>query len=33
MLGTTIAILPLLVFYMFASKRIIAGLTSGAVKT
>lgn len=33
MLGTTIAVLPLLVFYLFASKRIIAGLTSGAVKS
>ncbi|MCX6130406.1 MAG: carbohydrate ABC transporter permease [Proteobacteria bacterium] len=33
MLGTSIAILPLLVFYMLMSKKIIAGLTSGAVKT
>ena len=33
MLGTSIAILPLLVFYLFASKKIIAGLTSGAVKS
>jgi multiple sugar transport system permease protein len=33
MLGTTIAILPLLIFYMFSSRKIIAGLTSGAVKT
>ncbi len=33
MLGTTVAILPLLIFYMFSSRKIIAGLTSGAVKT
>lgn len=32
MLGTTISILPIVVFYLFASKQMIAGLTSGAVK-
>ncbi|MBU2864057.1 carbohydrate ABC transporter permease [Reinekea marina] len=32
MLGTTISILPLLAIYMTASKQMIAGLTSGAVK-
>ncbi|WP_295895947.1 carbohydrate ABC transporter permease [uncultured Vibrio sp.] len=32
MLGTTISILPILIFYMFSSKQMIAGLTSGAVK-
>ncbi|MCG3723446.1 carbohydrate ABC transporter permease [Vibrio cincinnatiensis] len=32
MLGTTISILPLVVTYLFASKQMISGLTSGAVK-
>lgn len=32
MLGTTISILPILIFYMLSSKQMIAGLTSGAVK-
>lgn len=32
MLGTTISILPLIALYMTASKQMIAGLTSGAVK-
>lgn len=32
MLGTTMSILPLIGLYMIASKQMIAGLTSGAVK-
>ena len=32
MLGTTISILPLVIAYIFGSKQMIAGLTSGAVK-
>lgn len=32
MLGTTISILPLVTIYLFASKQMISGLTSGAVK-
>ncbi|AJQ92268.1 carbohydrate ABC transporter permease [Gynuella sunshinyii] len=32
MLGTTISILPLIALYMFASRQMISGLTSGAVK-
>ncbi|TCS43933.1 carbohydrate ABC transporter permease [Reinekea marinisedimentorum] len=32
MLGTTISILPLIAIYMTASKQMISGLTSGAVK-
>ncbi|PWI33412.1 sugar ABC transporter permease [Vibrio albus] len=32
MLGTTISILPLIITYLFASKQMISGLTSGAVK-
>jgi multiple sugar transport system permease protein len=32
MLGTTLSILPLIAIYMTASKQMIAGLTSGAVK-
>ena len=32
MLGTTISILPLIALYMVASRQMIAGLTSGAVK-
>ena len=32
MLGTTISLLPILVTYMCASKQMISGLTSGAVK-
>ncbi len=32
MLGTTISILPLIAIYMVASKQMISGLTSGAVK-
>jgi len=32
MLGTTISILPLVTAYLFASKQMISGLTSGAVK-
>lgn len=32
MLGTTISILPLVVAYLFASRQMISGLTSGAVK-
>lgn len=32
MLGTTISILPLVAIYMTASKQMISGLTSGAVK-
>ncbi|WP_428243979.1 carbohydrate ABC transporter permease [Gynuella sp.] len=32
MLGTTISILPLIALYMLASRQMISGLTSGAVK-
>ena len=32
MVGTTLAFLPVLVAYFFFSRKIIAGLTSGAVK-
>ncbi|WP_181143965.1 carbohydrate ABC transporter permease [Vibrio chagasii] len=32
MLGTTISILPLVITYLLASKQMISGLTSGAVK-
>lgn len=32
MLGTTVSILPLIGIYMVASKQMISGLTSGAVK-
>lgn len=32
MLGTTISMLPIIVFYALASKQMIASLTSGAVK-
>lgn len=32
MLGTTISILPLITAYIFASRQMISGLTSGAVK-
>jgi multiple sugar transport system permease protein len=32
MLGTFISILPLVLIYMAASKQMISGLTSGAVK-
>ncbi|MCH8551929.1 MAG: carbohydrate ABC transporter permease [Natronospirillum sp.] len=32
MLGTTVSILPLIAIYMVASKQMISGLTSGAVK-
>lgn len=32
MLGTTISVLPLITTYLFASKQMISGLTSGAVK-
>ncbi|MGL6261221.1 carbohydrate ABC transporter permease [Vibrio sp. WXL103] len=32
MLGTTISILPLVTAYLFASRQMISGLTSGAVK-
>ncbi len=32
MLGTTVSILPLIMIYMVASKQMISGLTSGAVK-
>ena len=32
MLGTTISIIPLIALYMTASKQMISGLTSGAVK-
>ena len=32
MLGTTISILPLVITYLFASRQMISGLTSGAVK-
>lgn len=32
MLGTTISIMPIVTFYLFASRQMIAGLTSGAVK-
>ncbi|GAD00899.1 carbohydrate ABC transporter permease [Agarivorans albus] len=32
MLGTTISILPIVTFYLFASRQMISGLTSGAVK-
>lgn len=32
MLGTTISLLPIVVTYLFASKQMISGLTSGAVK-
>ena len=30
--GASIAIIPILVVYLFANKQFIAGLTSGAVK-
>lgn len=33
MLGTTIAVLPMLVGFLFSSKQMISGLTSGAVKS
>ena len=33
MLGTTLSILPLFVIYLFASRQMISGLTSGAVKS
>ncbi|RMF18624.1 MAG: carbohydrate ABC transporter permease [Gammaproteobacteria bacterium] len=32
MLGTTISMLPILLFYSVSSKQIISGMTSGAVK-
>lgn len=32
MAGSVVAVLPLLVIFIFSSKRLIAGLTSGAVK-
>ncbi len=32
MLGTTISILPIVTFYLFASRQMMSGLTSGAVK-
>lgn len=32
MLGTTISVMPILIFYSLASKQMIAGLTAGAVK-
>jgi len=32
MLGTTLSILPIILVYMFASKQMISGMTSGAVK-
>ncbi|WP_369600094.1 carbohydrate ABC transporter permease [Hahella sp. SMD15-11] len=32
MLGTTISMLPILAFYLFSSRQIISGMTSGAVK-
>jgi multiple sugar transport system permease protein len=32
MLGTTISLLPILITYLLASKQMISGLTSGAVK-
>ena len=30
--GASIAIIPILIVYLFANKQFIAGLTSGAVK-
>ncbi|WP_432463960.1 carbohydrate ABC transporter permease [Agarivorans sp. QJM3NY_33] len=32
MLGTTLSILPIVLVYLFASKQMISGMTSGAVK-
>ncbi len=32
MLGTALAVLPLLILFFFASKQVIEGLTSGAIK-
>ncbi len=32
MLGTTISLIPIITTYLFASKQMISGLTSGAVK-
>lgn len=33
MAGSVVAVLPLLVIFMFSSRRLIAGLTAGAVKS
>lgn len=33
MAGAVVAVLPLLVIFIFSSKRLIAGLTAGAVKS
>ncbi len=32
MLGTSLAVLPLLILFAFSSRRLIAGLTAGALK-
>jgi len=32
MIGSAIAMLPLLVAYLFSARRLVAGLTSGAVR-
>ena len=32
MLGASLAVLPLLILFVFSSRRLIAGLTSGALK-
>ena len=33
MAGSVVAVLPLLIIFIFSSKKLIAGLTSGAVKS
>jgi multiple sugar transport system permease protein len=33
MAGSVVAVLPLLVIFIFSSRRLIAGLTAGAVKS
>jgi multiple sugar transport system permease protein len=32
MLGASLAVLPLLILFIFSSRRLIAGLTAGALK-
>jgi len=32
MLGAAVAVLPLLILFVFSSRRLIAGLTAGALK-
>ncbi len=33
MLGSALALLPLIVVYLFSAKRLVAGLAAGAVKS